>query len=123
MPYYHQTQIMGVTGGAAELKFDEAGRPRCNFSVFVEEYWRDPATGDRKKLTTIYRCTAWNKSADHAAKVLKAGTWVFCVGRMRSRKHHDREYWSMTIDSFRLIERWSGNAEDESQETHFEGEA
>ena len=120
MPYYAQTQIMGVSGAAAELKFDEAGRPRCNFSVFVEEYWRDPATGDRRKLTTVYRCTAWNKTADHAAKVLKAGTWVFCVGRMRSRKHEGREYWNLTIDRLQLIERWA--AEDESQETNYTSE-
>lgn len=123
MPYYQKTQIMGVTGGPAELKFDEAGRPRCNFSVFVEEYWRDPATGDRRKLTTIFRCTAWNKVADHAAKVLKGGTWVFVVGRMRSRKHNDREYWSMTIDRLQLIERWSGKDEDQSQENPLDTEA
>lgn len=113
MPYYQRVQIMGVTGAAAELKFNEQGQPRTHFSVFVEEAWRDKVSGDRKKLTTIFRCTAFNAMAQSAARVLGKGTWIFVEGRMRCRAVEGREFWSVTVDAFRRLER--NEPEDESQ--------
>ena len=36
---YHQTIVVGNLGGDPELKYTQAGRAVCNFSVAVSERW------------------------------------------------------------------------------------
>lgn len=102
MPYFQRVQVMGVTGQAPEFKALDNG-PLTRFSVCVEEWYRD-SVGGKKKITTWFRCSAFNKLAEQAAKALKnPGTWVFVEGRLRTRKVEEREFWSITVDSFRIL--------------------
>lgn len=116
MPYMQRIQLMGVTGQAAEFKVLPSG-PLANFSVCVEEFWRDQQTGERKNLKTWFRCSAFGRIAEQAAKALPSGTWVFLEGRMRMRRVDDKDYWGVTVDNFRRLSKPDRpEPEDEVQE-------
>lgn len=92
---------MGVTGEKPTLKIIATG-PFARFSVAVDEHYRNQQ-GDHKKITTWFRCSAFGKVAQQAMKQLPTGTWVFVEGRMRVRKVEDREFFTITVDSFRVL--------------------
>ena len=122
MPYHQRIQIMGVTGDDATFKVYDSG-PLSHFSVCVEEWWRVPTTGERKHLKTWFRCSAFWRLAEAAAKILKRGTWVFVEGRIRTRKVGDKEYWTVNVDSFKSLsvrERKHAEPEDENQDNQQE---
>lgn len=104
MPYMQRIQLMGVTGSDAEFKVNDTG-PFARFSVCVEEFWRDSRSGERKNLKTWFRCSAFGKIAEQAAKALPSGTWVFLEGRMRMRRVNDMDYWTVTVDNFRKLSK------------------
>lgn len=86
-------------GNTPELKFSEQGSVRCHFSVFVTEFHKSLATNERITKTIIYECTAFGVMAEQAVKILRKGMWVFCTGRMHSRKVKDKTYWNLTLDT------------------------
>jgi len=100
MPYYHRTEIMGTVGRTPELKYSEQGRPRCHFSVFVNESYTADATRERTKILTVYQCVAFGPIAEQASVVLTTGCWVFVCGRIRTHKTEEKEWWSVTVDQF-----------------------
>lgn len=114
MPYHQRITIMGVTGNDPELKILDTGQ-LAKFSVCVEERYRVQTTGEKKKRVTWFRCSAFGKLAEQAGKVIKKGTWLFVEGRMRCRKEGEREYWNITVETFRNLTPRSAEAEDEDQ--------
>lgn len=124
MPYHQRLQLMGVTGVDANMQITDTGE-LSHFSVCVEEYWRSPATGEVKKNTTWFKCSAFGKIAVQAHKHLKRGTWVYVEGRMRAVRKGDKEYWGVNVSMFRDLtpREPSGEhhkAEDENQDTQQE---
>lgn len=113
-------QIMGVTGEDADLRIIASG-PLSHFSVCVEEWRRVPTTGEKKRTTTWFRCSAFGRIGEQAHKQLKKGTWVLAEGRMRCVKKNDKEYWGLTVDMFRDLTfrpKHETEPEDENQDIH-----
>lgn len=101
---------MGVVGGDPEFKVLDSG-PMSRFSVCVEERWR-ATNGEKKVMTTWFRCSAFQRPAEQVKKVLKKGSWVFLEGRMRMRKgENNYEHWNVTVDTFRNLSHRPGSRE------------
>jgi single stranded DNA-binding protein len=119
--YFQRVQVMGVTGVAPVLKILDTG-PLAKFSICVEEWYRNQK-GDSKRITTWFRCSAFGKVAEQVHKQVERGTWLFAEGRMRVKKADDgREYFSITVDTFRKLEQQTKRIRDEQPMPDYEGE-
>ena len=78
---YQHIQIAGKIAKEPEMRFTPAGKAVTSISIPVEESWLDGA-GERVKVTTWYRVTFWEKSAEFVNKWSKKGTAVLVAGKL-----------------------------------------
>lgn len=80
---YHQTIVLGNLGADPEItEFPESGNKVCNFSLAVNEEFTT-RSGEEKKRTTWYRCSAWNGTGDAIKQYRKKGDPLLVIGTMR----------------------------------------
>jgi single-strand DNA-binding protein len=82
---FHQTIIIGNLGTDPELKSLPSGTMVCNFSVAVNETWRDRQSGERREKTTWYRVAVYGPAAENSAKYLSKGRQVMVTGNVEAR--------------------------------------
>lgn len=82
---WHQTIIVGNLGGDPELRYMQSGQAVCNFSVAVNERWRDRQSGDQRERTTWYRVSVWGPQAESCNTYLSKGSQVFVTGNVSAR--------------------------------------
>ena len=82
---WHQTTVLGNVGRDPEQRYTSSGKAVANFSVAVNEKYKDTET------TTWYNVVAWGKTAELCAEYLSKGSQVLLIGRMQNRKWEDRE--------------------------------
>ena len=81
---YHQTTIVGNLGTDPDLKYMQSGDAVCNFSVAVNEKWKNQA-GEPQERTTWYRVAVWGAQAEPCHTYLKKGSQVMIVGTTSAR--------------------------------------
>ena len=86
---YHETKIIGYLGGDPTLRKTKEGREVCNFSVAVNDSWRDRQTQERRTKTTWYRIAVWGNRAGTCAKYLRKGRAVLVVGQVSINTYTD----------------------------------
>lgn len=72
----NKTMIIGNLTANPESRTTASGKSVCNFSVAVNE-----GSGDNR-ITTYFRCAAWNKTGETCQKYLSKGSKVYIEGRM-----------------------------------------
>ena len=82
---WHQTIIVGNLGGDPELRYLQSGVAVCNFSVAVNERWRDRDSGEQRERTTWYRVAAWRQLAETCNTYLNRGSQVMVIGNVNAR--------------------------------------
>ena len=82
---WHQTIIQGSLGKDPELRYLQSGTAVCNFSVAVNERWRDRKSNEWKEKTTWYRVAAWDSLAETCNTHLQKGSSVLVVGNAAAR--------------------------------------
>jgi single-strand DNA-binding protein len=82
--------LIGNAGQDAEVKSTSSGRSVANFSLAINEGFRDKAGKSGQRVEWV-RCVAWNKLAEIAGKYVNRGRLVFVEGRLQTRQYENRE--------------------------------
>ena len=82
--------VLGYAGNDAELKFTASGKPVANFSVAVNESFKN-ANGDNVERVEWFRCVAWNGLAELCGQYILRGKQLYLEGRMQTRKYDDKD--------------------------------
>lgn len=93
--------ITGRIGG--EIKTHSAG---CSFSVAVDKFKRD-------EEPNWFDVSAFGKQAEFVQKYLGKGRLVSVVGRMDSRKHEGKTYWSIAANDVQALDKPKEEEHDE----------
>jgi len=67
--------LLGRSGGDAELKFTSGGKPVANFSIAVNESFKN-SNGDSVDRVEWFRCVAWNGLAEVCGQYLTRGKFL-----------------------------------------------
>lgn len=102
--------VVGNIAGDPELRFTNAGKPVCGFTVASTprvkdgEQWVDGTT-------TWLRCSAWDQLAEHCAESLEKGTRVIVQGAMSTREYEHngekRTSLELRVDAIGPELRWA----------------
>jgi single-strand DNA-binding protein len=88
--------LIGNAGQDAELKSTSSGKNVANFSLAINEGFRDKAGKSGQRVEWV-RCVAWNKLAEIAGKYVSKGRLVFVEGRLQTRQYENREGTEKTV--------------------------
>ncbi len=88
--------LIGNAGQDAEMKSTSTGKSVANFSLAVNEGFRDKSGKPVKRVEWV-RCVAWSKLAEIAGKYVRKGKQVFVEGRLQTRQYQDSEGTGKTI--------------------------
>lgn len=82
--------VLGHVGSDADLKFTPGGKPVANFSVAVNESFKN-SNGDNVERVEWFRCVAWNGLAELCGQYVTRGKQLYLEGRLQTRKYDDKE--------------------------------
>lgn len=83
MATLNRTSIIGHLGNNPELRqTNTTGKSVCNFSVAVNDSWKDKATGTKMERTSWFRVVCWAGLAEVVAANMSTGKQVYVEGRM-----------------------------------------
>ena len=78
---------IGRLGNDIELRFSPSGKAVANFSIAVDDSYKDKQSGQKVEQTEWVRCVAFDKSAEFLAQWLRKGARVLAVGKLRTREY------------------------------------
>ena len=106
--------LVGNLGKDPELKYTQAGKAFCNFSIATTEAWND-AAGVKQEKTEWHRITVWAKQAENCGKYLKKGSSAYVEGRLQTRSwdHNGEKRYATEIvaDSVKFLGGGAGRPE------------
>ena len=85
---FNKITMVGNLGRDPELRHLPSGISVCNFSLAVNETYRDK-TGASRTVPTWFRIAVWGDRAANCAKNLKKGSPVYVAGSLRQRQWKD----------------------------------
>jgi len=88
--------LLGNAGQDAEVKSTSAGKSVANFSLAINQSFRDKKDGNVQRVEWV-RCVAWGKLAEIAERFVTKGKQVFVEGRLQTRRFDDREGSPKTV--------------------------
>ena len=88
--------LIGNAGQDAEVKSTSTGKNVANFSLAINEGFRDKAGKSGQRVEWV-RCVAWNKLAEIAGKYVNKGRLEFVEGRLQTRQYENREGTEKTV--------------------------
>ncbi len=91
----NNVQIIGNLGGPPEMKCVNNNDHVVNFSVAVNERWKN-RNGDPQERTTWLRIVAFNGLGSACAEFLKRGDPVYVEGRLQIREYEDKDHNART---------------------------
>ena len=88
MATLNTTTIIGHLGGNPELrKTNTTGKSVCNFSVGVNDSWKDKVSGVKQERTTWFRVVCWAGLAEVVAANMTIGKQVYVEGRIEEEQY------------------------------------
>jgi single-strand DNA-binding protein len=88
--------LLGNAGQDAEMRSTSAGKSVANFSLAINQSFRDKKGGNVQRVEWV-RCLAWGKLATIAERFVSKGKQVFVEGRLQTRRFGDREGSPKTV--------------------------
>jgi single-strand DNA-binding protein len=88
--------LLGNAGQDAEMRSTSAGKSVANFSLAINQSFRDKKEGNVQRVEWV-RCVAWGKLAEIAERFVTKGKQVFVEGRLQTRRFDDREGSPKTV--------------------------
>src|ERR1700687_1663283 len=88
--------LLGNAGQDAEMRSTSAGKSVANFSLAINQSYRDKKDGNVQRVEWV-RCVAWGKLAEIAERFVIKGKQVFVEGRLQTRRFEDREGGPKTV--------------------------
>jgi single-strand DNA-binding protein len=86
----NNVQIIGNLGATPEMKYLNSSDHVVNFSVAVNERWKN-RSGEPQERTTWLRIVAFNGIGAACAEHLRKGDGVFVEGRLQIRQWEDKD--------------------------------
>lgn len=107
-------QSITVVGGLTrdpDLKYTQAGRPICSFSVAVSRRWKDK-TDTWQEEASYFDVDAWGDLGENIAASCVKGSRVIVMGDMRQRSYETKEgekrtAWSINATAAGPDLRWA----------------
>ena len=81
----NKVMLIGFLGDAPELKFSQAGKPVCTFSLAVNERWKDAAGATRERVEW-FQIVCFARLAEVCGEYLSTGRHIYLEGRLQTRK-------------------------------------
>ena len=91
----NNVQIIGNLGGTPEMKYVNNSDHVVNFSVAVNERWKN-RNGESQERTTWLRIVAFNGVGQICAEHLRTGDGIFVEGRLQIRQYEDKDHVERT---------------------------
>jgi single-strand DNA-binding protein len=88
--------LLGNAGQDAEVRSTSAGKSVANFSLAINQSFRDKNDGNVQRVEWV-RCAAWGKLATIAERFVTKGKHVYVEGRLQTRRFEDREGSPKTV--------------------------
>ena len=88
--------LLGNAGRDAEVRSTSAGKSVANFSLAINQSFRDKKDGNVQRVEWV-RCVAWGKLAEIAVRFVTTGKQVFVEGRLQTRRFEDRKGSPKTV--------------------------
>ena len=88
--------LVGRTGADTEIKYTAGGKAIANFSLAINESFRNGAGEQRDRVQWV-KCVAWGKLAEVCGQYLTKGTRAYAEGRLQTRKYDDRDGSERTV--------------------------
>lgn len=85
----NKVMLIGYAGADAEMKFSASGIPVANFSLAVNETYKN-GRGEKKTNTLWVRCVAWRRWAEIVGEFVSKGKFLYVEGRLQQRSYQDR---------------------------------
>ena len=90
MASLNKVQAIGNLGKDPEVKQTASGAV-VNFTVAVNESWKDKNSGEKVEKTEWINCSAFGKLAEIIGQYLQKGSSVYVEGKLRTRKWQNKE--------------------------------
>ena len=90
MANLNQCNFIGALGKDPESRFFPDGTAVCNFSIAVNEKWKDKS-GEKKERVEWVNIVATHGLAEVCGKYLQKGSSVFVSGKLATRKWTDKD--------------------------------
>ena len=78
---------IGRLGQDIEIRFMPNGNAVANFSIAVDDSYKDKQTGQKVEQTEWVRCVAFGKSAEFLGEWLRKGARLLAVGKLKTREY------------------------------------
>jgi len=97
----------GYCGADVELRKTSNDKSVAQATLYTHEYWTDANSKEKQERSERHRLVFFNKSADLAAQLIKKGTQLKIMGKLRTRNWIDKdkiERWTteIVVDQFRV---------------------
>lgn len=107
--------IVGRLTADAEVKHFEGDKSVVNFTVAVNDYYRQKGSDELKQETTYYDCAYWRNA--NAADRLKKGTLVELSGKIGARGYIDshsdvKGQLTLRVDSYKVHQKGHSSQEE-----------
>ena len=86
----NKVNLIGRLGADPEVKKLDDGTVVANFSVGINENYKDKA-GEWQEKTSWHRIVAWGKTGELVEKLLVKGTEVILEGSLQNQSWEDKE--------------------------------
>lgn len=90
IPMYQKVIIAGNLGQDVAVKYTPSGSAVANFSVAVDDSYKDKSGEFQKKVEWV-SVVAWEKLGELAAQYLKKGSGVLIEGKLQTRSWEDKQ--------------------------------
>lgn len=82
---------VGNLGQDPDTRYMPSGAACTQFSVAVNESWKDKQTGEQKERTEWINCECWGRLAEIAAEYLRKGSQVYIEGSLKTDSWEDEQ--------------------------------
>lgn len=82
--------VIGNLGKDPEVRYTQGGKAVANFSVAVNESWKDK-DGNKQEKTEWINVVVWDKLAENCGKYLAKGRQAYIEGKLQTRKWQDKD--------------------------------
>lgn len=96
---------IGFVGQDPSVRFTPGGTAVANFSIAIDDGWKDKETGEDKTHTEWVRIVAFKKLAELIGEYVQKGSRVYVEGRLQTRQYTDKneiERWMTEVVAFEV---------------------
>ena len=93
MKQYNKTTFIGNLGKDPEMRYTPTGRAVTNLTVASNDQYTN-GNGETVKITTWFKCVAWDKKAELINKYFHSGDPIMIEGKLKPGPNGRPEIWS-----------------------------